>query len=241
MYKYFTLVLCVLLMSSCKSSQQKAYEAALATAVQLIENDTVNLAVGANVSKEYRFSAGVEDKHYKLSYLNSKPEILEFLSKEEFYLGAQDIVGGPSVGVLLFKGLKDGLARLDFYNSYQNEERIRAEMLDYNFRKSEIIQQFSEVLAYPAITNKWLVELQEEPPKEWAEKMPEALKAIDSLMKIHLMTYTYNEAVQPLLDSLYTLPWLERAEQWKSLKGGESPKIHRETELRTYYIRVTTK
>lgn len=111
----------LIIMTGCQTEGQKAYSDLLKEGTILVENDTIRAKVGTKFLYLYSYSAGVQPIYYTLKHKNSDRTILQYKENQRFYVGEEDMSGGPSEGVHVFDGVKAGLVRLEFYNPYYNE------------------------------------------------------------------------------------------------------------------------
>lgn len=241
-YTYlFSLI--ILTFAACKSPQQKAYNALLSQGTVLVEGDTVSGKVGNKFLYIYNFSAGVEDIHYKLTYINSDPSVVQYEGNEEFYLGAQDVDGGPSSGIHIFKGLKEGLVKIEFYNPYYNEQNYKNEAEQNLIIEAKLIQEVCNALGLPiGDTTCNLQTLQQAKLASLTNQDPVFLETVlDSLIKSHATTHYYNEVIKSVLDSIYAIEWINQSEQWEAEKAQVAmmTTLHKNTNLTTCYVKVT--
>lgn len=221
---------------SCKNPGETSYQNLLANGVTLSANDTTTAIVGTQLFFTYNFSAGVQPIYYTLSYLNSDSTIVQYVNEESFYLDDDDVDGGRSVGVHVFEGLKEGLARIEFYNPYYNKEAYQNEFQDH-WSSDRVIMEFYKVFSDSSLITSWEENDYVHFYEEWDKAGKEEKEAIwedlyanwnslefpyDSLQLANIMNrFAERYAIRKspmhieLLDSLFNMNPLYELEQWR--------------------------
>jgi len=239
-YNYLLLLL-TLTIIGCQSERQKAYNTALASGAALSNDETTTVKVGEQLLYVYQFSAGVEDIHYKLSWTNSDESVVQYVENPEFYLGKDNVSGGPSAGIHILKAVKEGKATLQFYNDNYNMENYRNEAQKTPFDAEAVRRDFYASMNRPMPDTALTEEQIAEADAAWFGSVELTIDAtIDSLMPIHVEKYAFHEEVSGLLDELYNAPPLKLAEQWYEAKLNyeRTFPLHKDTRVATCRVNV---
>ncbi|CAA6829000.1 MAG: Unknown protein [uncultured Aureispira sp.] len=248
-------------LTGCQTEGQKAYADLLKEGIVLVENDTIAAKVGTKLLYLYSYSAGVQSIYYKLAHENSAPSVLRYLEEQQFYVGAEDVDGGPSEGVLLFEGLKAGLVRLEFYNPYYNEMEYSQAYPEHASSDRAIIEfykTFTDSVAlhhwtdaqYANYYDNWR-KLPEEARTEafnsLLEKYEFVSATVDTTQKTKIMQslakrYALREAeeTRTVLDSLFNLPRVDGMERWQAVlkERKENLSLHENLKTTVCYVKI---
>lgn len=221
----------------CQTIEQKAYADLLKEGTILLENDTVSAKVGTKLFYLYSYSAGVQDIYYNLKINNSDSTVLRYVEEQHFYVGEEDMAGGPAEGVHILEGLKTGLVRLEFYNPYYNEMEYSKDYPEHA-SSDRAIMEFYKTFTDSVALNHWTDAQYANYYDNWA-KLPERARseAVDTLIqKFQLVAstidtfqktkiidnfakrYAFRESniTKTVLDSLFDLPNVDGMERWQA-------------------------
>ncbi len=252
---------CLLILTGCQTHEQKAYKDLLKAGIPLIENDTVTVKIGEKLFYLYSYSAGVQPIYYTLKHLNSDSTVVNYVDDRRFYVGKEDMVGGPSEGVLVFEAKGDGVAKLEFYNPYFNEMEYNRVYPDHE-RTDRVMLEFYKALTDSIALGTWTDAQYANYYDNW-KKLPDEAQTIamdtllekyvemsssisfsrkDQLIDNFVRRYVLRESsmVRNILDTLFNLPNVDALEKWQmELKAHrENLPIHENLETRTCYVKV---
>lgn len=263
MIKYIVILssLFVFIVTGCQTHEQKAYTDALKQGEKLIEGDTITIKVGEKVLYSYSFSAGVQPIYYTLKVVNSDSNRLGYLDDLQFYVGEEDLSGGPCEGIHVFHGKQSGLVRLEFYNPYYNEMQY-TEMYPDHWSTDRAIMEFYKAFTDSAAVNAWTEAQYADYYNRW-EKLPQEARsaAVDTLLqKFEIAAVSMNpiqkqKVVESLakryalrrsgitnstLDTLFNTPNLNLMETWhQALEARkENLPIHENLETTVCYVQI---
>jgi hypothetical protein len=251
----------LLVITGCQTEGQKAYADLLKKGISLSEKDTITAKVGDKLFYLYSYSAGVQPIYYTLKYYNSDSTVLQYVDDFQFYVGEEDISGGPSEGVQVFEAKKTGLVRLEFYNPYYNEieyGRFYPEHGSSDRVKMEFYKTFTDSIAlndwtdaqYANYYDNWSklpAEARDATLDTLFEKFNSVLPRVDTLTKTKVIKsfakrYVFREAeiTRMLLDSLFNLPNVDALERWQAglKEHKENLPLHENLKTTVCYVKI---
>lgn len=221
----------------CQTAGQKAYADLLKKGTSLVENDTIIVKKGDQLFYLYSFSAGVQPIYYTLKCNNSDSTVLRYIEDQQFYVGEEDMSGGPSRGVHIFEAEKAGLVRLEFYNPYYNEMEYRKIYPEHSSSDRTIMEfykTFTDSIAlynwtdaqYANYYDNWSKlpnEVRDEALDTLLAKFELVASAIDTAQKTRIIKnfakrYALRESgiTNNVLDSLFNMSKVDGMERWQA-------------------------
>jgi hypothetical protein len=251
----------LVIMTGCQTEGQKAYADLLTEGTPLVENDTITVEAGEKLLFLYSYSAGVQPIYYTLEHTNSDSTVLRYIEDQRFYVGEEDMSGGPSEGVHVFEGMKTGLARIEFYNPYFNEMEYGKNYPDHA-SSDRTIMEFYKTFTDSIALHDWTDAQYANYYDNWV-KMPDEARneALDTLLQnFEFVTSTIDTThktaiinniakryalrestiVQAVLDSLFNMPNVDGMERWQvALKNQkETLSLHEDLKTTVCYVRI---
>lgn len=251
----------LVMITGCQTIDQKAYTDLLKDGTVLIENDTITAKVGTKLFYLYSYSAGVQDIYYTLKHTNSDTTALRYIEELHFYVGDEDMAGGPSEGVHVLEGLKAGLVRLEFYNPYDNEREYRNNYPEQASSDQAIIEfykTFTDSVALDSWTDAQYANYYDNWSKLPDEARSEALDAllekfelvsstIDTLQKTKIINslakrYAFRDSniTSTILDSLFNMPSVDGMERWQGVLRTykKNLSLHKNLKTSVCYVKI---
>lgn len=251
----------LVILTGCQTEGQKAYADLLKQGTTLVKNDTITAKVGEKLFYLYSYSAGVQPIHYTLEHSNSDSTIVRYIENQGFYVGDEEMSGGPAEGVHVFEGMKAGLVRLEFYNPYYNEMEYaqnypehassdRAIMEFYKtFTDSTALQDWTDA-QYANYYDNW-VKMPDETRNEALDTLLEQFKfvvsRIDTTQKTKIINslakrYALRESsmTSAILDSLFNMPNVDGMERWQAAlkERKENLSLHKNLNTTVCYVKI---
>lgn len=255
------LCLLILVITGCQTHEQKAYTDVLEQGAKLIEDDTIRLKVGKKAHYLYSFSAGVQPIYYTLKVVNSDSTSLGYIDDLQFYVGDEDMSGGPCEGIHVFQAKQEGLVRLEFYNPYYNEMKY-TEMYPEHWSSNRAIMEFYKVFTDSVASNSWTEAQYTNYYNHW-EKLPQEARSaeVDTLIQkfgaaaVSMSPIQKEQVIENLakryafrtsrmtsstLDSLFNVPDLNLMETWQEAlkKRTENLPLHENLETTVCYVQI---
>ena len=260
-YNIILIFFFLLIITGCQTEGQKAYADLLKEGTVLVEDDTITAKVGTEFFYLYSYSAGVQPIYYTLKHNNSDSTVLRYKEDQRFYVGDEDMSGGPAEGVHVFEGIKAGLVRLEFYNPYFNEMEYsknypehassdRAIMEFYKtFADSIALEDWTDA-QYANYYDNWS-KLPDEAKNEALDTVLEKFKLVSATMDTILKTKIINSFAEryalresritsAILDSLFDMPNVDGMERWQvALKERRNNLgLHENLKTTVCYVRI---
>jgi len=251
----------LVIITSCQTIGQKAYTDLLKSGIILTENDTIIGKVGENFLYLYSFSAGVQPIYYVLKHQNSDSTILHYIEDQQFYVGDEDLSGGPSKGVYIFEAKKTGFARLEFYNPYTNDVEYKNTYPEY-YSSSQATIEFYKTYTDSIALNDWTDAQYTNYYDNWSKLSDEAQsEAIDTLLarfalfspsvnritktkiiKRLVKRYMFRESrmTDVVWDTLFNLPNVDAKEEWETTLKEQKKNLPLHENLKTTvcYVKI---
>lgn len=251
----------VIITTGCQTEGQKAYADLLKEGTVLAKNDTSLVEVGDKLLYLYSFSAGVEPIYYTLKHYNSDSTILKYVEDQQFYVGDEDMSGGPSEGAHIFEAAGAGLVRLEFYNPYYNAMEYRKVYPEHN-SSDRVIMEFYKTYTDSVALNDWTDAQYANYYDNWT-KLPERAKGevLDTLLaKFQGVSATMDTATKTkiirsfakryalraseitnmMLDTLFNMPQVDGMERWQMIlkERKKNLPLHKNLETTVLYVKI---